>query len=294
MSEKGDDHKGDRKPSGSNWADLRPRLLSAAALIPIVAIAIIVGHLAVALLIAAVLVVAFHEWATMANGGKVGAASYFTMGMLALSAVAFPLVGFWVSFALFIATGVLSGVVHKEYFKWPSNGIAAGFLGFAGLCVLALRGDSNLGILATVFLAVVIWLTDSGAFFAGRQFGGKKLAPDVSPSKTWSGAIGGLVVGTIGGSVVWILGWLTGPDMRSPLWIGILISAAISISAQLGDLAESALKRHFLIKDSGQIIPGHGGILDRIDSFTVGAILLYFIGVAHITSEHVARGVLIW
>lgn len=289
----GDDDIGKQKTTGGNWGDLRARLLSAAALIPIVAAAIIIGHLAVALLIAAVLVVAFHEWSMMANG-KVGSASYFSMGMLALSAVSYPLVGFWVSFALFIATAVLSGVVHKEYFRWPSNGIAAGFLGFAGLCVLALRGDTNLGILATVFLTVVIWLTDSGAFFAGRQFGGRKLAPEISPSKTWSGAIGGLIVGTMGGVIVWILGWLTVPDMSSPLWIGILISAAISIFAQLGDLAESALKRHFLIKDSGQIIPGHGGILDRIDSFTVGAILLYFIGVAHITSEHVARGVLIW
>ena len=288
MSGQGEQSGTTKTNRGGNWGDLRARLISALVLIPIVAAAIIIGGLAVALLIAAVLVVAFHEWATMTNGGKATAASYFVMGLLALSAVSYPIVGFWLSLIMFVATAFISGALHKEYFRWPTNGIAAGFLGFAGLCVLALRGDTNLGILATVFLTVVIWLTDSGAFFAGRQLGGKKLAPVISPSKTWSGAIGGLIVGTIGGSIVWGFG------TASPLWIGICISAAISASAQVGDLIESALKRHFLIKDSGQIIPGHGGILDRIDSFTVGAILLYFIGVAHITSDQVARGVLIW
>ena len=159
---------------------------------------------------------------------------------------------------LFVFTGILAMVLQDRFGAWPTNGIAAGFLGFAGLCVLALRGDTDLGILAAIYLTAVIWLTDTGAFFAGRQFGGKKLAPIISPSKTWSGAIGGLLFGTLAGTLVWGLG------TTSPIWIGLLISAAISASAQIGDLCESALKRHFAIKDSGDIIPGHGGILDRI------------------------------
>jgi len=279
---------------GRNWGDLRQRLVSAVALIPIVAAAIFIGHLAVAALIAGVLVVAYHEWSMMTNGGKLSRFNYFTMGMLALSSIAYPAIGFWVSLGLFIFTALATTILSDKWGKWPTAGLAAGFLGFAGLCVLALRGDTNLGILATVYLTTVIWLTDSGAFFAGRQFGGQKLAPIVSPSKTWSGAIGGLIIGTIGGTIVWALGNMLLPSMNSPVWIGLLISAAISMSAQIGDLAESALKRHFLIKDSGDIIPGHGGILDRIDSFTVGAVLLYFIGVAHFTSDHVAEGVLLW
>ncbi|MGJ8528250.1 phosphatidate cytidylyltransferase [Maritalea sp.] len=274
--------------SGPSWNDLGPRLISAMFLIPIFVAAIVIGQLAVALLIGAVLAVAYHEWSLMTGGGKVSRFSYFIMGMLALSSIAYPAVGFWVSLGLFIFTGILAMLLNDRIGKWPTNGIAAGFLGFSGLCVLALRGDTNLGILAAVYLTAVIWLTDSGAFFVGRQLGGKKLAPIISPSKTWSGAVGGLVFGTLGGTLVWGFGTL------SPLWIGILISAAISASAQIGDLAESALKRHFLIKDSGDIIPGHGGVLDRIDSFTVGAVLLYFIGVAHFTSDHVAEGVLLW
>jgi phosphatidate cytidylyltransferase len=284
----GDVERSDKAKQSTNWGDLKPRLLSAVVLIPIVAAAIFIGHLAVALLIAGVLVVAYHEWSLMTNAGKLSRFSYFTMGMLAVSAIAYPIVGFWISLGLFLATGVLTAVLTDGFGRWPTSGMAAGFLGFAGLCVLALRGQDDVGILATVYLTVVIWMTDSGAFFAGRLFGGKKLAPVLSPSKTWSGAIGGLVLGTLGGTIVW--GFGTG----SPLFIGILISAAISLSAQGGDLAESALKRHFVIKDSGDIIPGHGGILDRIDSFTVGAVLLYFIGVAHFTSDRVAEGVLWW
>jgi len=267
---------------------LRPRLISAVVLIPIVALAIYIGDLAVALLIGGVLVVAYHEWSVMTNAGKPPRFSYLTMGLLALSAIAYPIVGFWISLGLFILTAVLATILIDRIGNWPTAGLAAGFLGFAGLCVLALRGHDDLGILATVYLTVVIWSTDSGAFFVGRQFGGQKLSPSISPAKTWSGALGGLAIGTLGGTIVW--GFGTG----SPLYIGVLISAAISISAQAGDLAESALKRHFMIKDSGDIIPGHGGILDRIDSFTVGAVLLYFIGVAHFTSDRVAEGVLWW
>jgi len=284
----GEHERSEQAKSGANWGDLRPRLLSAVVLIPIVAAAILIGHLAVSILIGGVIVVAYHEWSLMTNGGKLSRFSYFTMGMLAISAVAYPIVGFWVSFGAFMATAIVTAVLSDRFGRLPIAGIAAGFLGFAGLCVLALRGHDDVGILATVYLTVVIWLTDSGAFFAGRLFGGQKLAPVISPSKTWSGAVGGLVIGTLGGTIVWGFG------TSSPLFIGILISAAISISAQGGDLAESALKRHFVIKDSGDIIPGHGGILDRIDSFTVGAVLLYFIGVAHFTSDRVAEGVLWW
>jgi len=272
----------------STWSDLRPRLTSALILIPVVALAIFIGHLAMALLIGGVVVLAYHEWSSMVGGGRVGKRTYVTMGLLAVSAIAYPIVGFWVSLGLFLFTAFATAVVSDKFGRWPTNAVAAGFLGFAALCVLALRGDTGLGILATVYLTTVIWMTDSGAFFAGRIFGGAKLAPLISPSKTWSGAIGGLVVATLAGTFVWAMG------TQSPVWIGLLISAAISISAQMGDLAESALKRHFVIKDSGDIIPGHGGILDRIDSFTVGAVLLYFIGVAHFTSDHVAEGVLLW
>jgi phosphatidate cytidylyltransferase len=134
----------------------------------------------------------------------------------------------------------------------------------------------------------VVWGTDSAAFFTGRQIGGEKLVPDISPSKTWSGALGGLVLGTSAGLVVWIIA------TDSPWWIGLIMSATISVLAQLGDISESAAKRHFRIKDSGDIIPGHGGLMDRLDSLTFGVLFVLLIGTLHAGFGAVAEGLLFW
>jgi phosphatidate cytidylyltransferase len=154
--------------------------------------------------------------------------------------------------------------------------------------VLLLRGESPAGISAGIYLGSVVWMTDSAAFFTGRQIGGEKLAPGISPSKTWSGALGGLALGTGTGLLVWL--WLT----DSPWWIGIILSMAISILGQAGDLTESAIKRHFRIKDSGDIIPGHGGLMDRLDSLTIGAFLVVIVGVLHAGPGAIAEGLLYW
>jgi len=144
------------------------------------------------------------------------------------------------------------------------------------------------GALAGVYLGTVVWMTDSAAFFTGRQIGGEKLAPAISPSKTWSGALGGLALGAGAGLLVWTI------FTDSPWWIGLVISVSISILGQLGDLSESAVKRHFRIKDSGDIIPGHGGLMDRLDSLTFGIILVLIIGALHGGFGAVADGLLFW
>src|SRR5690606_11337477 len=144
------------------------------------------------------------------------------------------------------------------------------------------------GIWAGLYLGTVVWMTDSAAFFTGRQIGGEKLAPGISPSKTWSGALGGLALGTGAGVLVWSM------VTDSPLWIGLVLSMSISILGQAGDLTESAIKRHFRIKDSGDIIPGHGGLMDRLDSLTFGAILVLFVGSLHAGYGAVAEGLLYW
>jgi phosphatidate cytidylyltransferase len=131
-------------------------------------------------------------------------------------------------------------------------------------------------------------MTDSAAFFTGRQIGGEKLAPEISPSKTWSGALGGLALGTGAGLLVWVVA------TDSPWWIGLLLSATLSVLGQLGDLSESAIKRHFRIKDSGDIIPGHGGLMDRLDSLTFGVLLVLLVGSLHLGFGSVAEGLLYW
>jgi len=135
--------------------------------------------------------------------------------------------------------------------------------------------QSDEGLATAVWLCVVVWGTDIGAYLVGRAIGGARLAPRLSPGKTWSGAIGGLLAATIAGGLLgWgssALGW-TGSDAA----IGLLCVFALifSVISQTGDLLESALKRHFGAKDSGTLIPGHGGVLDRLDSLSVATPVL--------------------
>lgn len=131
----------------------------------------------------------------------------------------------------------------------------------------ALRDDPAHGLSAILWIFAVVWLTDIGAYFAGRALGGPKLWPRVSPKKTWSGFIGGVAAGTLGAVlVVHVSGGILGRA-----WFGgtglVLLSLLAAILSQGGDLLESAMKRRFDVKDSSHLIPGHGGVMDRLDSF---------------------------
>jgi phosphatidate cytidylyltransferase len=156
------------------------------------------------------------------------------------------------------------------------------------IAVLGMRGTGQAGIVAGWYLGIVIAFNDTGAYFVGRVVGGPKLAPMISPAKTISGAVGGWLLGTIAGTIYWVI--LT----PSPWWLGLLFSALLGLSGQIGDLAESAIKRVFRVKDSGDIIPGHGGFMDRLDSVTFGVILFFAIGALHGGLDNVASGFLYW
>lgn len=137
-------------------------------------------------------------------------------------------------------------------------------LAFA-LITPALRDLPGIGLALILWSFAVVWLTDIGAYFTGRKFGGPKLMPSVSPKKTWSGAIGGAAAGMLGGYLVWRLS----PSMGALSAAGPIVAASLagSIVSQAGDLFESALKRRFDTKDSSNLIPGHGGFLDRLDGY---------------------------
>lgn len=271
--------------------DLLPRLLSAIVLIPLTAIALIAGWVFFALLIALVMAGAYREWETMITGKQSPWPAGLMMGFLAIIAIAYPMNGAWASAAIFVVALVVAAVIKAPNRSWRVAGVF--FFGLTAMAFLAIRGSSAAGIWAGVFLATVVWLTDTGAYFVGRIVGGTKLSPDVSPSKTWSGAAGGLALGTAGGLTVWFLaGWAL--NIPSSLAIGLMISVVVSISGQLGDLSESAIKRRFSVKDSGDIIPGHGGLMDRLDSLTVAGIVLWIIGLANRGLGAVPQGILIW
>lgn len=271
--------------------DLLPRLLSAIVLIPLTAIALVAGWIPFALLIALVMAGAYREWETMIVGRQEPWPAVFFMGLIALMAIAHPMNGAWASAVVFGVAIVAALFIKAPNRHWRIGGLA--FFGFSTIAFLAIRGSSGVGIWAGIFLVSIVWMTDIGAYFVGRIVGGTKLSPEVSPSKTWSGAAGGLFAGTLSGIAVWFLaGWAL--DTPSPFAIGLLISIVISISGQLGDLAESAVKRRFAIKDSGDIIPGHGGLMDRIDSLTVAGLVLWCIGLANRGLGAVPQGILFW
>jgi len=153
---------------------------------------------------------------------------------------------------------------------WISGGLAYAVL--AAVSVHQIRQGGTAGLAAVVFLFAVVWATDSFAYVFGRLIGGRKLAPSISPSKTWSGALGGALAAVIVGSGV---GRLMGIQAGFLLALSALVLSALS---QAGDLFESAIKRRFGVKDSGHLIPGHGGVMDRVDGLVAAALALYLIG----------------
>jgi len=160
------------------------------------------------------------------------------------------------------------------------------YIGFTLLALPALREQAN-GPSLVAFLLCVVWAGDTTALYVGRSIGRHKLAPRLSPNKTWEGA-----VGSVAGSLLVVVGllWLTrylsqfnSAKLSFPeeVWYWLVLAIAVNIAAQVGDLAESALKRSVGVKDSGTLLPGHGGVLDRIDALLLAAPVLWYAQVIH-------------
>ena len=168
---------------------------------------------------------------------------------------------------------------------------AAGGVVYAGALLLApalLRGDPDWGLTALLFLFAIVWTTDIFAYFCGRAIGGPLLWPSVSPKKTWSGAVGGLVGGVAAGVAV---AYASGIGRLGIVGVMALV---LSVLAQAGDLFESAVKRRFGAKDASHLIPGHGGLMDRLDGFLVAALAALLIGMIRQGTAAPARGLLVW
>jgi phosphatidate cytidylyltransferase len=227
------------------------------------------------------------EWTTLVGEARrrpilgVGAAGF------ASAAVLFGLR--WPGMALAVlacgafAAGGLAGSGRRVWI------LAGGAYAGAMLAAPAvLRSDAEFGFLAVLLVFGVVWTTDVMAYFAGRALGGPKLWPAVSPKKTWSGALGGAVAATIVGSG--LSAW-AGLDRLAVLaWV----CAALSVAAQAGDLLESALKRRFGAKNASALIPGHGGLMDRLDGFVAAALVATLVGLVRGGFDAPARGLLIW
>jgi phosphatidate cytidylyltransferase len=215
--------------------------------------------------------------------------SALVLAPIAVAAVYFggwPFAIFWAAAALVVLWEWITLVGGVRRYGWVGGGIVyAALLLFAPL---VLRRDPNFGIIAILMLFAIVWTTDIAGYFAGRAIGGPKLAPAVSPKKTWSGAIAGL----IGAAVVVAAGARFIPQSRIlPL---VMIAIVLSVVSQAGDLAESAFKRHFGAKDASHIIPGHGGVMDRLDGFWAAALCAAVIGIVRGGFAQPAAGLLLW
>jgi phosphatidate cytidylyltransferase len=196
------------------WTDLGPRFASALVLLALTAAGLYIGSYVFAALVGAVFAGCYREWERMVTLKPLTPVGGTLIGLLAAAALVYPWLGPAGSIAVIAAACVVAVAADRSVAVWRVGGLV--FLGAIIIAAVALRGTTGLGALAGVFLGVTVWLTDTGAFFTGRQIGGEKLAPDISPGKTWSGAIGGLALGTLGGLVAWLV-----IVPASPWWIGL-------------------------------------------------------------------------
>lgn len=227
----------------------------------------------------------FGEWLMI-----VGASTH--VGAMASGIVALALIGFSLAFG-WITVALISGILGLALVVLLTSGkrgwVAAGLLYAAAALVASVlvRQDAANGFLALMFVLLIVWVTDIGGYFAGRGVGGPKLWPRVSPKKTWAGAIGGF-----GGSLIVAVGFaVCDLGKAGPL---LLLGAVLSVASQLGDLFESAVKRRFGVKDSSQLIPGHGGLMDRLDGFVAAIVMASIIGFLRRGVDSVGSGLMVW
>lgn len=249
----------------SSWQDLPLRIASAVVIIPVALFCIIYGGWFYRGMLAVISVAMTVEWA---NLFKTRLSNYRVAIFLIwpLIAYAAALQGMW--FPALIITGGFAFIFGPQL--WLGSVVIGG----AGLSLLWLRFMTFHGMWTVIFIVAVVIASDSFAYITGKTFGGPKLIPSVSPGKTWSGAIGGLIgAGCVGGAIVW---FLCGGVITAFIG-GALFSMVTGIVAQIGDLLESKLKRELGVKDSGKIIPGHGGVLDRFDALLLVSIFVAFV-----------------
>jgi phosphatidate cytidylyltransferase len=271
--------------SAPDSRNLVMRIAAAAVLIPLaVAIAYAGGFLWAALVTLAAIGL-FVEW--LAIVGLAGAMRVIVPGVAALAIAGLCFAFGRLDAALIVlAVGFVAVVaIAPERRNWA----AAGFLyaAAAEIASVLVRLDSVKGFAALMFVLLIVWVTDSGGYFAGRGIGGPKLWPRVSPKKTWAGAIGGFAasLAVAIGFAVFDLGRM------GPL---LMLAGFLSVVSQLGDLFESAVKRRFGVKDSSHIIPGHGGLMDRLDGFIAAVVVAALFGLLRGGADGVGRGLMVW
>jgi len=263
------------------------RVLAALVLAPLTIAIAYVGGWPWLWLVTAAAVVLYYEWQTIVGVWR-------NKFIMAAGIAALGIAGPWLMLGdIRAVAGVLGAgcvvlvllTMRQPNAIWIVTGFLYAAAAFVGAVLV--RADAAHGFVALIFVLLVVWAADIGGYFAGRGIGGPKLWPRVSPKKTWAGAIGGLVASLLVGAGFAVAG-------QGNMATLLALAAVLSVVSQLGDLFESAIKRRFGVKDSSQIIPGHGGLLDRLDGFVAAIALAALIGAFRGGVDGAGRGLMVW
>ncbi len=268
--------------------DLGVRVVSALVLAPVALAAVWFGGWIFALLLVVAAVLMSVEAARLLFGTASPLAAV-PLAVTALLAIVLAAMGLPAAAVALAAAGMAFSLAARSWKAeplWPAL-IAYPYVVLPLVALIWLRGDETYGLVAIFWLLTMVWAVDICAYFAGRFIGGPKLAPRISPKKTWAGLIGGMV-----GAVFVSVGFSLWLGMGMPVLLAI-VALGLTILEQAGDFAESAMKRRAGVKDSGTLIPGHGGILDRVDGLIAVVMGAALLGLIH-NAAHPAAGVLIW
>jgi phosphatidate cytidylyltransferase len=222
----------------------------------VVLAAVWIGTPVFQLLVVAGLAILAWEWSRLFEAAPPNPAGILLIAGLVTAAGVDAIYGAGLGAAMLILTALIVFAIARR----PWLALGSLYLGIPGLLLIALRADAECGRLTVLWLLAIVWASDIGAYLAGSTLGGPKLAPFISPNKTWAGFAGGLAAAVLAGTAVasFAASGLTAARL-------VLIGAGVGLATQAGDLAESWMKRRFGVKDTGGLIPGHGGLLDRVD-----------------------------
>ena len=271
-------------------AELPMRVYSALVLISVALFLTLTSPESFALLITLFISAMAWEWGRLVRGEGLDTA--FGLQIAATAVAAWATVQGCPACALLAVIAGTVGVfviraaeVEQPQAWWSAAGVY--YAGFPAVALIWIRGDPAYGWLAILYLFIIVWTTDSAAYLFGRWIGGPKLAPRISPKKTWSGLIGGALSAGLAGLA---FAFVTEGAFSPPL---ALLAVALAIIAQLGDLGESAIKRVFGMKDTSGLIPGHGGVLDRIDGLLFAALAAGLLAWS-LDPANPGRAILLW
>ncbi len=263
--------------TGHRVADSDPalgrRVVSAVIMVPVVLALVIFDVWSFAFLVAVGAVLLALEWRVLIDahaGESAGKLAAMAAGGAALLVILLVAMG-WAELALLVAlfcastSGLMAALAGGSAF-WTIIGVL--YLSLPMLALVWLRAMPEDGLAMVIWLLMVVWAADVVAYFAGRNIGGPRLAPSISPGKTWSGFVGGMM----GAILIGVMVTLANGPFKA--FTAIVLAAGLALVAQIGDLAESALKRQAGVKDSGTLIPGHGGVFDRVDGLLFAAPVL--------------------